>query len=110
MKPKVALFVAVLALAAIAGTFLALGTYPQDPDYHRFADQRAFFGIPNFWNVLSNLPFLVIGGMLWKRAPVFALGLMATALGSGLYHWNPNDATLLWDRVGIVIAAMALVS
>jgi hypothetical protein len=110
MNPKVALFVAVLALAAIVGTFLALSPFPQDPDYHRFADQRAFFGIPNFWNVLSNLPFLVIGWMLWKRAPVFALGLMATALGSGLYHWKPNDATLLWDRVGIVIAAMALVS
>ena len=110
MKPSVALFVTVLALAAIIGTFLALSPYPQDPSYHRFADQRVFFGIPNFWNFLSNLPFLVVGWMSWKRSRAFALGLIATALGSGLYHWNPNDATLLWDRVGIVIAAMALVA
>jgi hypothetical protein len=110
MKPSVVLFVTVLALAAIIGTFCALSAYPQDPGYHRFADQRAFFGVPNFWNVLSNLPFLVVGWMSWKRSRVFALGLIATAFGSGLYHWNPNDSTLLWDRVGIVIAAMALVS
>lgn len=110
MKPTVVLFVTVLALAAIIGTFLALSAYPQDPCYHRFADKRAFFGIPNFWNVFSNLPFLVVGLMLLKRKRVFALGLIGTAVGSGLYHWNPNDSTLLWDRIGIVIAAMALVA
>jgi hypothetical protein len=110
MKTSVVLFVTVLALAAIVGTFFALSPYPQDPGYHRFADKRAFFGIPNFWNVLSNLPFLVVGWMSWKRSRAFALGLIATAIGSSLYHWNPNDSTLLWDRVGIVIAATALVS
>lgn len=110
MKPSVALFVTVLALAAIIGTFFALSPYPQDPGYHRFADQRTFFGIQNFWNVLSNLPFLVVGWVTLKHKRVFALGLIGTAFGSGFYHWNPNDSTLLWDRVGIVIAAMALVS
>jgi hypothetical protein len=110
MKPAVALFVAVLALAAIIGTFCALSAYPQDPCYHRFADKRAFLSIPNFWNVLSNVPFLVIGVMLWKRKRVFALGLIVTAFGSGFYHWIPNDSTLFLDRVGIVVTAMALVS
>jgi len=110
VKPSVVLFVTVLALAAIVGTFFALSPYPQDPNYHRFADNRAFFGVPNFWNVLSNLPFLAVGWMSWKRSRAFSLGLIATAFGSGLYHWNPNDSTLFWDRVGIVIAAMALVS
>jgi hypothetical protein len=28
----------------------------QDQAYHQFADQRELFGIPNFWNVVSNLP------------------------------------------------------
>jgi hypothetical protein len=110
MKPAVALFVTLLALAAIVGTFLALGAYPQDPGYHNFADRRAFFGIPNFWNVVSNLPFLVVGLMSLTRKRVFALGLIVTAFGSGLYHWNPNDSTLIWDRVGIVIVAGAMVS
>jgi hypothetical protein len=33
----------------------------QDQNYHQFADQRELFGIPNFWNVVSNLPFIAIG-------------------------------------------------
>jgi len=28
----------------------------QDQNYHDFADQRTLLGIPNFWNVVSNLP------------------------------------------------------
>lgn len=110
MKRAVAFYVSALALAAIVGTFVALDAYPQDPCYHRFADKRVFLGIPNFWNVLSNLPFLVVGWMSWKHNRVFALGLIVTAFGSGLYHWIPNNSTLLLDRVGIVIAAMALIS
>jgi len=106
MKPAVALFVTLVALAAIVGTFLVIGAYPQDPGYHNFADKRAFFGVPNFWNVVSNLPFLVVGLMSWTRKRVFALGLIITAFGSGLYHWNPNNSTLIWDRVGIVIGAV----
>ena len=46
----------------IATTFLAVAAVfflppiPQGEHYHRFADQRALWGIPNFANVLSNLP------------------------------------------------------
>ena len=49
-----------LALASLAGLLL-LPPIPQDQTYHQFADQRVVFGIPNFWNVISNLPFLAIG-------------------------------------------------
>jgi hypothetical protein len=35
----------------------------QDQAYHQFADQRELFGIPNFWNVASNLPFVVVGAV-----------------------------------------------
>ena len=35
----------------------------QDPTYHQFADQRTLLGIPNFWNVVSNLPFVLVGAM-----------------------------------------------
>jgi hypothetical protein len=33
----------------------------QDLSYHQFADQRLIAGIPNFFNVLSNIPFLFVG-------------------------------------------------
>ena len=35
----------------------------QDQAYHQFADQRELFGIPNFWNVVSNLPFVAVGAV-----------------------------------------------
>ena len=31
--------------------------------YHQFADQQTLLGIPNFWNVVSNLPFILVGAM-----------------------------------------------
>ena len=33
----------------------------QNLAYHNFADQTEMFGIPNFVNVISNLPFLLLG-------------------------------------------------
>jgi hypothetical protein len=28
---------------------------------HQFADQRTLCAIPNFWNVVSNIPFAIVG-------------------------------------------------
>src|SRR5215475_10990982 len=57
---QVAIMLAVLAVAA-AGISLA-PPIPQDPAYHRFADNRPLGMVPNGWNVLSNLAFLLVGG------------------------------------------------
>ena len=54
--------IAGITLAAIAG-MLALPPIPQSQEYHRFADQRASLGIPNFLNVASNAAFLLVGAM-----------------------------------------------
>ena len=48
-------------MAASLGGLLLLSPIPQDQSYHQFADQRTIFGIPNFWNVVSNIPFLAVG-------------------------------------------------
>ena len=106
-----------------------LDPIPQDQNYHRFADGRAFLGIENAADVLSNLPFLVIGAiglaLLWRsrdRSTRFLLpeealaywllfGAVAlTGLGSCYYHLTPDDARLVWDRLPIAIAFMALLS
>jgi hypothetical protein len=42
---------------AVLGVVLFLPPIRQDLSYHSFADQREFRAIPNFWNVVSNLPF-----------------------------------------------------
>ena len=51
-------------LIAAAALALALGLHgpiTQWAGYHDFADARAWLGIPNAENVLSNLPFALIG-------------------------------------------------
>src|SRR5215469_955937 len=106
-----------LGLMAVSlGGLLLLPPIPQDPGYHQFADQRTILGIPNFWNVVSNLPFLAVGAAGLRRYRddpatfVFFLGVFLTGIGSSYYHWDPNDETLFWDRLPMTLAFAAILS
>src|SRR5262245_288816 len=89
-------FLAVMA-ASLAALLLLVPAIPQSQDYHQFADQRTLLGIPNFWNVVSNLPFAAIGAVgLWRyrddpATVILFSGILLTGFGSAYYHWNPND-------------------
>jgi hypothetical protein len=103
-----------LMAVSLAALLLFVPPIPQNQSYHQFADQRSLFGIPNFWNVVSNLPFIVIGAVglrSFHRDPItialFA-GMLLTGIGSSYYHWNPNDHTLLWDRLPITVCFVAM--
>jgi len=112
--------------------FLVASSLPriaQPLSYHRFADQRPFFGIANFGDVASNLPFAVIGicGLVFLlRARLqqarhfvdsretwpyvcFFVGLLLTAFGSSWYHLAPDNQRLVWDRLPMTITFMSLV-
>jgi hypothetical protein len=110
--------------AAAVITVLLLPPIAQDPAYHLFADRRAFLGIPNFWNVASNLPFVIIGvlglhslsgevrlpGTLSGLDPAyraFFWGFVSIGLGSGYYHLAPTSVTLFWDRLPMTVSFMA---
>ena len=55
--------------AAVIAAFMA-SPIPQDLAYHRLADARAFFGIPNALNVISNVPFVLVGAVgAWAVRP-----------------------------------------
>ncbi|XP_057530516.1 uncharacterized protein LOC130808960 [Amaranthus tricolor] len=100
---------------------------PQSQEYHNFADQRQFLGIPNMLNVISNIPFLVIGliglvlchyrnyfklslqGEVWGWS-CFYIGVAAVGIGSSYYHLQPNDASLVWDRLPMTFAFTSLVA
>lgn len=47
----------------VVGALFLHGPIPQDLLYHQFADCRALFNVPNFWNVITNIPFVIIGMM-----------------------------------------------
>ena len=91
---------------------------PQDPAYHAFADRRTFLGIPNGLNVLSNLPFAVVGifGLIviWRRLMwpylVFFVAAILTAAGSAYYHLAPDNYRLVWDRLPMAVGFMALLT
>ncbi len=104
-----------LMAATLAGLML-VPPIPQDQGYHQFADQRTLLAIPNFWNVVSNLPFVAIGAAgLWRfhrHATTIVLfsGMLLTGFGSSYYHWNPNDGTLFWDRLPMTLTFMAMLA
>ncbi len=114
----------ILGLTAIAiGVVFCLHPIQQSAEYHNFADSRTILGIPNGWNVLSNLLFVMVGivGLwaVWKarvRASeggmygVLFTGVLLTGFGSGYYHWHPDNDTLVWDRIPMTLVFMSLLA
>lgn len=111
---------AITALVGIVATFIA-PPITQNVAYHQFSDQATLFGIPNFWNVVSDILFLVVGVMGLLRLSsivsasktqymLFFLGITLVSFGSGYYHLHPSNTTLVWDRLPMTIAFMALFS
>lgn len=107
-------------IVASALAIMFVPPIPQSLAYHEFADRRALGRIPNFLNIASNLPFLLVGvwGLAyclrrpqhdapWSWCLVF-VGTAAVCFGSAYYHWEPNSGTLIWDRLPMTIAFMAL--
>ena len=115
-------------IALIIGVLVALiiPAIPQDPAYHNFADQRQILGTPHFWNVISNLPFIIVsyiavknllqGGVLkypqalFSCYLVFFVGMGAVGIGSAYYHLQPTNETLFWDRLPMAVGFMAFMS
>ncbi len=118
-------FLVALFLAAAVGLFF-FDPISQSLSYHEFIDKRSWLGIPNFGDLMSNLPFAVAGGFgLWyvlgaagcssfddrvDRWPyvVFFVGVALVSVGSAYYHLAPDNARLIWDRLPMTAAFMAL--
>lgn len=122
---KKRLWILLGATACAAAVLFLLPRIPQSEAYHNFADKRLLLGIPNCLNAASNVFFLFVG--IWgfqscfaasrfrdsrERWPyaAFFVGVTFTAFGSFWYHLNPNDSTLVWDRIPMTIGFMALVA
>ncbi len=120
--PAPAAWLGVAALLLFIGLWLA-GPVKQWDNYHSFADARAWAGVPNAADVLSNLLFLVVavfglwrlrrGALDWpsrKAWQLFCVALLCTTAGSAFYHWAPNNTALVFDRIPIAWACVALTS
>jgi hypothetical protein len=97
--------------------FFIVQPISQDLLYHTFSDRREIFGIPNFYNVISNIPFVILGvaglyrlfqkGFDSLAVFTFFVGVTGIGIGSAYYHYNPDNATLVWDRIPMTIAFMS---
>lgn len=107
--------------------FYMLQPIPQLQSYHDFADQRSWLGIPNAWNVLSNIAIAIPGlcGLFLLLSPQkiqfnnprerwlwmgVSIGLILTAIGSSYYHLAPDHSRLVADRLPMTIVFMSFVA
>jgi len=123
---RLTVFILTGSAAIAAGLFFVVPPIAQFGWYHDFADQRSFLRIANFWNVISNLPFLFAGGWgIWYLASIgakdglkdsserwmylfFFFTVALTGIGSAYYHLEPNNDRLVWDRLPLAMMFMAL--
>lgn len=126
MHHKIKLLILVLICLLAFSAIFFVEPIPQDEAYHKFADQREILGIPNFWNVISNIPFILVGliGTIaaikkkwvgfdtpaYGACLLFFIGICLSGLGSAYYHLNPNTNTLFWDRLPMALSFMAFFS
>lgn len=116
---------ALTVIGAIAVT-ATLKPIPQPLAYHQFADARQMLGIPRAFDVLSNLPFVVVGiaglvlsvganrrflnsDVLAAHATMFT-GLLLTGIGSAYYHLSPDNYRLVWDRLPMTLVMAGFLS
>lgn len=132
---RVRVGVLVASAAAAIAVSLFIDRFDAPESYSRFADTRRFLGVPNFMDVASNVGFLIAGalGLAYLRGggeradpigrevrwpfAVFFAGVVLTTFGSAIFHLEPlladgslNSAGMLWDRLPITVAFMALLA
>ncbi|MGA8142622.1 MAG: hypothetical protein WB987_01900 [Candidatus Acidiferrales bacterium] len=123
-------WVLLFAMLAIIWSVFLFPAIPQNEAYHNFADHRRLFGVPNLFNVASNVFFLVVGSMgIWfvrttsvgDGSPfsdsvdrwaylIFFIAVAATAFGSAYYHLHPDDHALVWDRLPMAVGFLSLLA
>ena len=115
MESTYALPLSAASALVVVAFFVFVPPIAQDEAYHFFADARTLAGIPNFWNVASNLPFAVVGALGLRKLRslhdrVLFSGVLLTFFGSAYYHLAPSDATLVWDRLPMTLVFMSLLA
>lgn len=112
----------IVCVSVVLGVFLLTNPIAQPQEYHNFADQRSFFAVPNFFDVVSNAFFLAVAGWGVRRmleappsgsaqrfsAMFYFIAVGLVSIGSAYYHWRPNNATLVWDRLPMTLGFMSL--
>ena len=124
-QTRLGVIIGVCVIAPIA--LILIPRIPLGADYHNFADTRIMLGLPHALDVLSNVPFFIVGAwaLLWllgkssrssfmdqrERIPylVFFTGVALTGTGSFWYHLSPSTSRLPWDLLPMTCAFVSIV-
>jgi len=125
-KEKLGFALIIITALIVIAAIVYRKPIPQDINYHLFVDAREIWSIPNFWNVVSNVPFVIVGllGLYKSSLPgklkviddtniayvLLFFGTCLVGFGSGYYHLAPDNQSLVWDRLPMTVAFMALLS
>jgi len=118
--------VLITLLVLLMAALILYGPIVTPPRYLVLADQQTWLGVPNAWNVLSNLVFIFVGAYALRNLHqnrilfnnpkeklfyvIFFISVFFVGFLSGYYHWAPSNFPLMWDRLPIAIATMTFVS
>ena len=90
-----------------------LNKIPLSKGYHNFADKRTYLGIPNFFNVISNIAILIPAIYLITKqkknsllSNLLIIHIILLAIASTYYHLNPSDDTIFWDIMMIATTSI----
>jgi hypothetical protein len=119
-------FASLAAVVAFVFTLAWVRLPSQDPEsYFQFADRRIYLGIPNFFDVTSNLFFIycsLYGFYIylaksepnrrgfWLPFLVMNIGIFLTAAGSSYFHLLVTPESLFWDRLPMAIIFASMVT
>lgn len=124
----------IVMIAAI--TMSSVPRFAQPQSFHHFADTRAWLGVPNFMDVVTNAPFAVaaalglanlrrrvrrerasVAGAAIRLMPIdraclgaVFVGIGLTSLGSAYYHLAPDNDRLFWDRLPMLLTFLSLLT
>lgn len=112
-KRTAILTIGLITLITLLALWLFTDPLAQPLNYHNFSDSRSWLGIRNAANILSNLPFILIGlfGLVAIKKTanrsslpalmysIFFLSLILIAAGSSVYHLSPDNSLLVFDRL-----------
>ena len=105
----------------LIGCLFSLPSIPLTIQHHQFASQVSYWGIPAFTLIFSSLCLVSVGvfGLikhtrytlntdLITGLITFLIALILSGIGSAIYHWNPQDQTILFKQIPISILCMGL--
>lgn len=109
-----------LAILALATVLLSAFPIAQAPGYHDFADVSHWHGFTGMGDILSNFPYALVSALpilQILRGPVqarelyylaFFLATGTVAITSTAYHLDPQNFTVLPDRIIIIMSGIFL--